>query len=289
MENLKNKAGCCGSIHGKTFEIFLIIDFLLGAAVLIVNLILTKWYLQQSHYVFFIEIGLISLNGLCLIFTIILRCWRSDGSVLNSNYSSSRCLAIFIIIFVIINFLGSLCEEALFYFIYYVITPRDNKSDETYLKIIGFFSDIMNNIDKDEDDENHTKTEFNILKILPWVSFSFNAFIQILGIIFISLIIKRINNKSDYGISADALTINGSSVKLGNSSGINVVNLGNNNGNIEEKEKEKVEKKIEKFDKDDIFPNPESDKREILKVSDNTKKKKKKVKIKKNKKNNKRK
>ena len=165
MENLKNKAGCCGSIHGKTFEIFLIIDFLLGAAVLIVNLMLTKWYLQQSHYVFFIEIGLISLNGLCLIFTIILRCWRSDGSVLSTNYSSSYCLSVLIIVFVVLNFLGSVTEEVLFYFLYNYIyytlklieqdyEDRDERREirEKLEKIGKILTKIMNNIKEEEDD-----------------------------------------------------------------------------------------------------------------------------------------
>ena len=119
--NLNNNIGCCGSVHGKTFEILLIVTFILTEIILVVNLILTMWEFKLSHYLFIIEICLIVLNGLCVIFAIILRCWRSDGSVLNTNYSSSYCISVFIIILVVLNFLGSVAEEVLFYFLYYIV------------------------------------------------------------------------------------------------------------------------------------------------------------------------
>ena len=241
--NLNNNIGCCGSVHGKTFEILLIVTFILTEIILVVNLILTMWEFKLSHYLFIIEICLIVLNGLCVIFAIILRCWRSDGSVLSSNYSSSYCLSVFTIILVVLNFLGSVAEEVLFYFLYYFIVLVESIDDiddvndfieigKKLEKIQQIVIKIMNNkkeedglfaFDKD-DDEKKRKNKLNILKVLPWVSFNFNAFIQILAIIFIALIMKRINLKSDYGIPVDASSINGTLFQNGSASNIKIMN-----------------------------------------------------------------
>ena len=241
--NLNNNIGCCGSVHGKIFEILLIVTFILTEIILVVNLILTMWEFKLSHYLFIIEICLIVLNGLCVIFAIILRCWRSDGSVLSSNYSSSYCLSVFTIILVVLNFLGSVAEEVLFYFLYYFIVLVESIDDiddvndlieigKKLEKIQKILIKIMNNkkeeddifaFDKD-DDEKKRKNKLNILKVLPWVSFNFNAFIQILAIIFIALIMKRINLKSDYGVPVDASSINGTLFQNGSASNIKIMN-----------------------------------------------------------------
>ena len=57
------------------------------------------------------------LNFICFIISIILRCWRSDGSVLKENFSSSNSAAIFNIVLVIINILASITEDVLFSFV----------------------------------------------------------------------------------------------------------------------------------------------------------------------------
>ena len=277
--NLNNNIGCCGSVHGKTFEILLIVTFILTEIILVVNLILTMWEFKLSHYLFIIEICLIVLNGLCVIFAIILRCWRSDGSVLSSNYSSSYCLSIFTIILVVLNFLGSVAEEVLFYFLYYYIVLVKSYHDiddfddlmELYKKmekIEKILTKIMNNIKEEEDDilvfdkdddEKKRKNKLNILKVLPWVSFNFNVFIQILAIIFIALIMKRINLKSDYGIPVDASSINGTLFQNGSASNIKIMNeykdgkgetkkgsAKDGNGQIKKASKKKKKKKKKK-------------------------------------------
>ena len=275
--NLNNNIGCCGSVHGKTFEILLIVTFILTEIILVVNLILTMWEFKLSHYLFIIEICLIVLNGLCVIFAIILRCWRSDGSVLSSNYSSSYCLSVFTIILVVLNFLGSVAEEVLFYFLYYLVNfyIKRLEHDLDYIlknrkkleKIEKILTKIMNNkkeedglfaFDKD-DDEKKRKNKLNILKVLPWVSFNFNVFIQILAIIFIALIMKRINLKSDYGIPVDASSINGTLFQNGSASNIKIMNeykdgkgetkkgsAKDGNGQIKKASKKKKKKKKKK-------------------------------------------
>ena len=145
--NLNNKPGCCANVNGKSFELILIAVFTLGAIIIATNFILTRWYFKQSYLLFFGEIGLIALNALCLLFTIILWCWRSNGSVLNTNYSSSYSLSIFIIILLIINLLGSIGEEILFYFVYYIIT-FDGTTNETFIKMYEIYIKIINNPEK---------------------------------------------------------------------------------------------------------------------------------------------
>ena len=84
--------------------------------------------------------------------------------------------------------------------------------------------DDIFDFDKD-DDLKKIKNKLNILKVLPWVSFNFNAFIQILAIIFIALIMKRINLKSDYGIPVDASSINGTLFQNGSASNIKIITI----------------------------------------------------------------
>ena len=113
----KNQA-CFPHYSAKLFEIILIIGFLLTIILLIINLALTIWFFKNSHSLFIIEIGLLGLNALSFILSIILRIWRSDGSVLNSNLSSSNTVAVINLIFVIINLLLSISEEVLFSFVF---------------------------------------------------------------------------------------------------------------------------------------------------------------------------
>jgi hypothetical protein len=118
MKQISNNPGCCPHANAKIFEIILIIGFLLTIILLIINLALTIWFFKNSHSLFIIEIGLLGLNALSFILSIILRIWRSDGSVLNSNLSSSNTVAVVNLIFVIINLLLSIAEEVLFSFVF---------------------------------------------------------------------------------------------------------------------------------------------------------------------------
>jgi len=117
MKNENNNQGCCPSVHAKIFEIILIIGFILPIILLIINLVITLWCFKCSYSLFIIEIGLLVLNFICFIISIILRCWRSDGSVLKENFSSSNSAAIFNIVLVIINILASITEDVLFSFV----------------------------------------------------------------------------------------------------------------------------------------------------------------------------
>ena len=121
-ENKNKNQGCCPSVHAKIFEIIIIIGFILSIILLIVNLILSLWCFKCSYPLFIIEIGLLALNVFSFILSIILRIWRSNGSVLNQNFSSSKNVAIVNLVLVIINIFASIAEEVLFDFVIYFIS-----------------------------------------------------------------------------------------------------------------------------------------------------------------------
>ena len=141
MKQISNNPGCCPHANAKIFEIILIIGFLLTIILLIINLALTIWFFKNSHSLFIIEIGLLGLNALSFILSIILRIWRSDGSVLNSNLSSSNTVAVINLIFVIINLLLSIAEEVLFSFVF------------PYINYIYNLYNLSND-DNDDNDDN---------------------------------------------------------------------------------------------------------------------------------------
>ena len=145
MKQISNNPGCCPHSNAKIFEIILIIGFLLTIILLIINLALTIWFFKNSHSLFIIEIGLLGLNALSFILSIILRIWRSDGSVLNSNLSSSNTVAVINLIFVIINLLLSIAEEVLFSFVFPFIIY--NIGEMTLMN--NFFNDDNFNLNND--------------------------------------------------------------------------------------------------------------------------------------------
>ena len=112
-----NESGCFDGIEAKIFEIILIVGFFLGVAALVVNLVLTLWCFKHSLFLFITEIGLAGLNVVNIILAVILRIWRSNGSVFKSNLSLSKIITIISLVILIINFLCSAGEDVLFYFL----------------------------------------------------------------------------------------------------------------------------------------------------------------------------
>lgn len=301
MENIEqvphNREGCCSSVHAKIFEIFLIIGFLLALIGLALNFVLTMYFFKYSYYIFFIEIGLIAFNLCCFIFSIILRVWRSNGSVLDQKYSASICISSIILILSIINLLGSLGEDVLLYFTIGYQFGSDDKRSESRDKI---FANIMNKIGDDNDDGDKyvfiKNEELNekMTKYLPWVSMNFNAFVQILCLIFVLIIKQRIKFKSDFGTQMtmaqqgssqnrdETKRNSGTNLGLG-SNNQNIANIANNNiyeGKVENmKAKKKKSKKKKGEKKGEPAQVPDSEQIDINKK----KKKKKNAKKKKNK------
>lgn len=280
---------CCGSVNAKAFEILLIIGFILSTAGLTVNFILNMYIFKYSYSIFSLEIVLMALNVFCLIFAIVLRVWRSNGSVLSTSYSSSLCLSSIILVFSIISLLGSGALDGLFYYTIDFLNKIDDQ--ETLQKRFDIYKLIFNKnkeMSKDNNcDISDDKTKLKILKLAPWISINLNAFVQVLSIFFLCIIRQRIKFKSDVGSSqsvptqtAQPLTNRMDSQR---NSGTNLGLSNNNmkNSNIYEGEtkiKNTYKKKKKKYNKNNEKEKdvPESDDVEIV-----GKKKKKKKKSKK--------
>ena len=278
MQNISQvptPSGCCGKTHAKIFEILLIVGFSASVAILVVNLVLTMFIFKYSYFIFFSEIGIAALNFICIIFSIILRVWRSNGSVLDLHYSSSNAISIIILVIVILNLICSLGEDVLYYFIVPLLTMDDPEPSEMIQKI----AEKIFNKDLDYDEEDFEKKKI-IFKILPYASASFSALVQIISMIFIILIRKRIKYKSDFGIVSNIIQTQALQQSSQNKMSGNNTNLGlgsnnnkNNNiyeGNAKDVKTKKSKKKKKSKDEDNGMVVPDSAQIEIM-----TKKKKK--------------
>ena len=284
-------------VHAKIFEIVLIVGFVICEIFLIVNLAVNNWFLKYSSSILAFEVLLVLFTFFCLIISIILRIFRSNGTVFNSTYNISYYISIAILILVIINILFSVVEDALFYYVYAYMTISENNEEdyESRLKIMKAFQKIMNKYNEegralsnddegyydDEDyydgdeEENDFEKKIKRLKALPWFSFNLNAFVQILAIFIILLLIKRIKDKSDYGISIQNSQQNTTQNQM-----VNIKN--SRTGSSDRKSKGKSKSKRLKHKKDSkrqnylMIQEPESDdQEEKLKRKKKGKKKKK--------------
>ena len=280
MQNISQvptPSGCCGKTHAKIFEILLIVGFSASVAILVVNLVLTMFIFKYSDIIFFSEIGIASLNFICIIFSIILRVWRSNGSVLDLHYSSSNAISIIILVIIILNLICSLGEDVLYFFTVpsYVI-----ENYEPAPKIKEIAEKLFNKNTKfDKNFEENLEKNKTILKILPWASASFSALVQIISMIFIILIRKRIKYKSDFGIVSNIIQTQALQQSSQNKMSGNNTNLGlgSNNktnniyeGNAKDVKTKKSKKKKKSKDEDNGMVVPDSAQIEIM-----TKKKKK--------------
>ena len=276
-------SGCCGSTHAKVFEIILIIGFSSAIVLLTINLVLTMWFFKFAYSIFYIQIGLMALNLFSIIFSIILRIWRSNGSVLSTNFSSSNCISIMLLVFIIMNLLASLAEEifiSLVLIIYtklYMNDEDENIDIEEAEKLNAIMIKFFNKIDDYDDsltinsmeDYEKFKKKFLLTKIFSWISISYNLLIQIIALVYIILLIKRIKNKTDFGVPS------GKDTQIGQQSSIQnnlKKNLGNNDNNIfskniknYSKKKKSKKKKSDKKEGNGLFSNIDSDQVQIMK------------------------
>ena len=138
-------SGCCPAVHAKVFEIILIFGLLSTIVLLIIYICLTIWLFKYSTSILAIEIVVLILNVFCFIFSIILRILRSNESVFNNCYGGSMCMSIFSIILLIINFLCSIAEEVL---CYYIITfVKMNGEDYIYFQCLEYYQELKNIFD----------------------------------------------------------------------------------------------------------------------------------------------
>ena len=271
-QDIKNE-GCCPSIHAKIFEVILIIGFTLSLISLTVNLIILLWCIKLSYPLLIIKIRLIALSAISLVLSIILRVWRSNGSVFNTKFLSSFCIAIINFVLVIINILSSITEEVLFSFVISIFSLYYSDEDDDiliigilesfdwyedhlsympdyykelfkkakkYYKTYKIFVDIMkNNYDENLNDVDVSK-KIKALKILPWIMINFNILIQVIMLIFIIILILKISAKFDSGSQHLDTNQSVNNKMLGNSNNLNP------NGSESKELKEKKEKKKKK-------------------------------------------
>lgn len=236
----------CGSVHAKIFEILLIVGYILSIVGLAVNLVLTMYCFKYSDSIFSLEICLAALNIFCLIFAILLRVWRSNGSVNTTLNSASLTLSSVILVLAIIILLGSGAEDGLFYYTISFLTgdilkeglseQESEDREEIFLKIFNKYEDMGKDDVWDKIRGDKSKTQ--IIRLLPWISINFNALIQALSIFFIIIIRQRIKYKTDLESSQVVQTqvaqeLNPNRTNLQRNSGTNLA-LSNNNANIYE-------------------------------------------------------
>ena len=149
MDKRNPKYGFCAKVHGKVFEIILLIGFIIAIGTLLAFFLLTKWYIKFSTYLLYGVYGLLAINFLSMIFTIILRVWRSNGSVLKDHSSSSSAISILIVILILINFLCSIAGDIL----YHIGISVDVGGDE---------GDVDDNEEEDEGDEEDDSEKRNL-------------------------------------------------------------------------------------------------------------------------------
>lgn len=214
MIQINNNQGYIGNIYAKGLEICLIVSFLISIILLIINFSITTWLFKYSYPLLIIEIFILILSALCLFFSIILTIWRTNGSVIDKNFSSSLCISRFNIVFVIINMILSIVEDVLFYFIYaffgFMLSilegDIENFDSDSYKNIAETFDKIMNNVDDgvklfdDDDDRNDIINKIKTLRTLPWISFNINIIIQFMTLIFFCNLIRKIRLKSNFGL-----------------------------------------------------------------------------------------
>ena len=154
INNRLQDSGCCGGVHAKVFEILLIIGFITSFILLTVSFVLTMWFFKYSTYIFAIEICLIGLNFFAIILAIILRVWRSNGTVNNINNSSSFLISILILVILIISLLGSIANDLLtsyllefryMYFLYFLFNDEEDENNRRILEELGSSSSYNEN------------------------------------------------------------------------------------------------------------------------------------------------
>jgi len=123
---------CYDKFHAKTFEILLIIFFSLSDLLVFIGLIIGEGSKKYSIILYnFILLLSISLIGLFL--SILLRVFRSNGSVLTSKYGLSLCFTRFIFVLIALNMIDSIVQDA---FIGAFTPNEENKYEPEIIPIV---------------------------------------------------------------------------------------------------------------------------------------------------------
>ena len=105
--------------------------------------------------------------------------------------------------------------------------------------------DWQDEVDDDDDSDKNAEKKIKLLKILPWVSINFNAFIQILSLILIIILLKIIKSQNNYTQFGQTTSLRN---QIYNNQNFQVLSNNNNINNQEfQKQKTKIKKKIKEI------------------------------------------
>ena len=127
------------------------------------------------------------------------------------------------------------------------------KKGKIFEKIMNKYFEIMFEFDGGgKKGLNLMAKKIKMLKIMPWIAINFNIFIQFLMVIFIIILIGRINRKSDFGFAQIENNNQSDQNRMLNrrkssshrrSSGIKIANADSDATKLEIKKKKKKKKK----------------------------------------------
>ena len=103
------------------------------------------------------------------------------------------------------------------------------KKQKNFYKIMDKFDEDKDDFDLGDDNPKETINKFNILKILPWITFNFNILIQFIMFIFIIILIGRIKRKSDFGFPRNDNNLTSHNRRLGKRKSKNIKYLEQSN------------------------------------------------------------
>ena len=182
--------GCCfGNLSAKTNEIILIVANIFCLFFLSLCFYIIKWKeISKINLLLFILMLLIII--ICLILTFFLRCWRSSGVIKTSKRNTAINIATACFALSIINFIACIVEEVAFVISFskrFPPCPSDNKFDDLYIyRRISSYDECL-------EKRNKANKEYYI----AYVTLSYMEFMLVLSLCILSILKKRIINKTD--------------------------------------------------------------------------------------------
>ena len=178
--------------HAKTIEIILILGFSVSTISFLLSIIVGEWA-KISNAIFFLFVALTLISAVGVLFSILLRYWRSDDSVLTTKYSLSLTISRFIFLVMSLSIACSIIQNI---FISWAVDP--NKASKVGVKriLFGFYNN--DNKDKDEEKDDPKKSKQYSMAMF---SLTYNEAALALMAFLTFHLIKRIKNRTVYGLS----------------------------------------------------------------------------------------
>lgn len=186
--------GCCfENLSAKTNEIVLIMLDIFCLFFFSLCFYIIKWKeMLKINIVLFIIMLLIII--ICLILTFFMRCWRSSGVIKTSKRNSAIKIATTCFALSIINLIACVFEEVIIVISFskrFPPCPNDDDFDE-----LPYFYRRISSDDECQKKRDEANKEYYI----AYVTFSYMEFMLFLSLCILSILKKRIINKTDDNI-----------------------------------------------------------------------------------------